>query len=225
MSSTINRVMLPPTYFLSELSIALLCRCLDDQGLLNRSFKIDELKKVATRLGLKPFQQQDVFEELLLLEIIYSISKESRRTRVNPQLNYYLNAELIVQALIGRFSEYVIGKRLCKFEIDGEMFDAGFVKNNAEVFTAIMSRITEYLAKNDDSQEPYIPSFIRLYECMGTADGRDFFTKIKIGSKLTTENTDASEPIFYIPKYVVLNKQELDDAWIPDYQRICVCIN
>ncbi len=225
MSSTINRVMLPPTYFLSELSIALLCRCLDDQGLLNRSFKIEELKKVATRLGLKPFQQQDVFEELLLLEIIYSISKESRRTRVNPQLNYYLNAELIVQALIDRFSEYVIGKRLCKFEIDGEIFDAGFVKNNAEVFTSIMSRVTEYLAKNDDSQEAYLPSFVRLYECIGTADGRDFFTKRQVGSTLTSAHAETPEPIFYIPKYVILNKQELDGAWLPDYQRICVCIN
>ncbi len=217
--------LLPSVFYAGDIELSFICRCLDNHHLISKAFRMKTLEEISTSIGISKKDQIGLLQNLLRLGVIYSLSPSASQEYIDPNTDYFLHAEKATQALINQFPEYVVGRQLFKFENEGQMLDGGFVNNEAEVFDALMERLTSFYGLKN-GKEPYLPGFIRLYKCIGLADGRDFFTKErKPIQSLTTTETHPPEKAFYIPKYVVLTKNQQHDSWSIDNQRLCVCIN
>lgn len=222
MTSQIELTMLPPIFYTTDSEKMFIRNCIENRNIHVSSFRLENLIKMAHSLGIVRKSQTVLFQRLLDLGVLYSLSKEPI-AEISPNVEYFLNAEKSIQALISTSRNDVIGLRLFKFENEGKMFDGGFIVNNEDVFNSLMNRLTAFYGIKD-GMNPYLPSFIRLYECIGVADGRDFFTKKKNTTKLTYDESEESETIFYIPKYVLLSKDEQTENWSKESDKIAVCI-
>ncbi len=219
--------LLPSSFYAGEIELLLICRCLDNIHDLQKPFRIEKIAHLAGSLGVRQKDQISLLQNLLKMGVIYSLDPSASEEYIDPRLTYFLHAEKIIQALLHHHPEYVIGKRLFKFENEGQMLDGGFITNDGEdMFDALMFRLTSYYGVKN-GEEPYLPGFIRLYECVGVADGRDFFIKRRTSptGSITNRHKDSTREVFYIPKYVVLTKNEQFDTWVSDNQRICICIS
>ncbi len=200
---------------------------MDNLNDLLKPFRIEKISSIAGSIGVRQKDQVALLQNILRMGIIYSLDPSASKEYIDPRLVYFLHAEKIIQALINHHPEYVIGKRLFKFENEGQMLDGGFITHEAEdMFEALMHRLTSYYGTKN-GEEPYLPGFFRLYECVGVIDGRDFFVKKHSisSSSLTSRSSVKTGEAFFIPKYVVLTKNEQFDSWVTDNQRICICIS
>lgn len=215
---------LPSAYFANEIEIAFLHRCFNNSKLLNKPFRLDALGKIADTLGINKDEQDEIFQSLARRGLIYNFSTQNSSDYLDKNLDYFLHAEKTLQSFISVSPEYAIGKKLCKFEAEGRILDGGFVVNDDELFNTIMLKVDAYYGEREE-QSSYLPSFIRIYECIGTADGRDFYSnRTSVNSSLTSA-PEINDTKFNIPKYVVLQRQEASNSWIEDRQKICVCIS
>ncbi len=216
---------LPSIFYASDIERTLICRILDNFHLLSKSFHINTLSRMLESVGIGKRDQGALLQSLLRLGVIYSLEPSASKEYIDSEAEYFLHAERIVQALINHSPEQVIGKLLFKFENEGIMLDGGFINHETEIFDALMERLTSYYGLKD-GKEPYLPNFIRIYECIGLADGRDFYTKERRAySSITTVETHPAEKVFYIPKYLIITKEQSPNDCPIDQQRICVCIN
>ncbi len=219
--------LLPASFYADEIELLLMCRLMDNLDELLKPFRIEKIAHIASSIGVRQKDQITMLQRMLKMGIVYSLDPTASDEYIDPRLHYFLHAEKIIQALINHHPEYVIGKRLFKFENEGQLLDGGFIPNDGEdLFDALMLRLTSYYGQKSD-EGPYLPGFIRLYECIGTADGRDFFIQKSnsYSGLITNRNKNNDREVFFIPKFVVLTKNEQFDTWIYDNQRICICIS